>query len=92
MMKPDQFQTSGLLERTGATGDLTDREKHLIGIAVSATRGCAYCTGRRIDKALGEGVEQATVRAAIDLAAAINAGIVLRTAVAGAEAHAGAGA
>ncbi|MCB7130066.1 MAG: hypothetical protein J3T61_11080, partial [Candidatus Brocadiales bacterium] len=54
------------------------------GLAVTATRGCIACTGGRIEKALEEGIEYETVRAAIDLAAAVNAGVTLRTAIEGA--------
>ena len=66
---------------------MTDREKHLVGLAVTATRGCIACTGGRIEKALEAGIDYETVRAAIDLAAAVNAGVTLRTAIEGAAKH-----
>ena len=84
-MHATEFQVKESLDATGATDALTDREKHLIGLAVAATRGCIACTGGRIEKALQAGIEYETVRAAIDLAAAVNAGVTLRTAIEGAE-------
>ena len=38
------------LARTHKTSLLTDREKHLIGLAVTMTRGCQVCTRGRIEK------------------------------------------
>ena len=83
-MDSSQFKVKKALEETFQTAALTEREKHLVGLAVTATRGCIACTGGRIEKALGVGVEEETVRAAIDLAAAVNAGVTLRTAIEGA--------
>ncbi len=84
-MDATEFKVKELLDATGATDALTDREKHLIGLAVTATRGCIACTGGRIEQALQSGIEYETVRAAIDLAAAVNAGVTLRTAIEGAD-------
>ncbi len=84
-MDASEFKVKESLDATGATDALTDREKHLIGLAVTATRGCIACTGGRIEKALQSDIEYETVRAAIDLAAAVNAGVTLRTAIEGAE-------
>jgi len=84
-MDATEFKVKELLEATGATDALTEREKHLIGLAVTATRGCIACTGTRIDNALKSGIEYETVRAGIDLAAAVNAGVTLRTALEGAD-------
>jgi alkylhydroperoxidase/carboxymuconolactone decarboxylase family protein YurZ len=81
-MDASEFEVKKSLDATAATNALTDREKHLIGLAVTATRGC---TGGRIDNALKANIEYETVRAAIDLAAAVNAGVTLRTAIEGAE-------
>ena len=64
---------------------MTDRDKLLIGLAVTLTRGCQQCTGSRIKNAMEAGVSYETIRAAIDLAAAVNAGVVLRTAIDGTE-------
>ena len=84
-MQASEFKVKELLDATGATDALTDREKHLVGLAVTATRGCVACTGGRIEKALESGIDYETVRATIDLAAAVNAGVTLRTAIEGAE-------
>ncbi|MFP6676562.1 MAG: carboxymuconolactone decarboxylase family protein [Pirellulaceae bacterium] len=83
-MDVTEFKVKESLDATGATDALTDREKHLIGLAVTATRGCIACTGGRIENALKSSIEYETVRAAIDLAAAVNAGVTLRTAIEGA--------
>ena len=84
-MEATEFKTKDALDATGGTEALTEREKHLIGLAVTTTRGCQVCTGGRIEKALQSGIEYETVRAAIDLTAAVNAGVVLRTAIEGAR-------
>ncbi|MDP6444282.1 MAG: carboxymuconolactone decarboxylase family protein [Pirellulaceae bacterium] len=84
-MEASEFAVKSLLETTQQTAALSDREKHLIGLAVTATRGCIACTGGRIEGALGAEIPYETVRAAIDLAAAVNAGVTLRTALEGAE-------
>jgi len=86
-MQATEFKVKDALDATGATDALTDREKHLIGLAVTATRGCIACTGGRIEKALESNIDYETVRAAIDLAAAVNAGVTLRTAIEGATRH-----
>src|SRR3954468_3333841 len=75
-----------------ASLDAAAANKHLsdIGLAVTATRGCTHCTGGRIRKAIDGGIPRDAVIAAVDLAAAVNAGVTVRTAIAGAE-QAGAG-
>jgi alkylhydroperoxidase/carboxymuconolactone decarboxylase family protein YurZ len=84
-MKSEEFKTKTLLEETGKSIHLTDREKHLIGMAVTSTRGCIVCTGKRIKKALASGVPYDTVIAGIDLAAAVNAGTTVAIATQGAD-------
>lgn len=83
-MDAAEFKVKALLDATGATTSLTDREKHLIGLAVTLTRGCSVCSGGRIEKALNAGIDYETIRATIDLAAAVNAGVTIRTAIEGA--------
>ncbi len=90
-MDATEFRVSSALAVAGDSAALADREKHLVGLAVTATRGCQACTGRRIQAALAAGVPYETVVAAIDLAAAVNAGVTLRTAIEGAR-QAGVGA
>jgi len=60
-MEAAEFKAYSAVEQTNESTALTDREKHLIGLAVTATRGSS------------------------DLAAAVNAGVTLRTAIEGAE-------
>lgn len=84
-MDVSEFKVRSALSATEATTELTDREKHLLGIAVTVTRGCQACTGRRIAVALEADIPYASVVAAIDLAAAVNAGVTLRTAIEGAN-------
>ena len=84
-MEPTDFKAKDLLDATGATTALTDREKHLIGLAVTITRGCQFCTGGRIAKALESGIDYQTIRSTVDLTAAVNAGVALRTAIQGVE-------
>ena len=82
-MKGEDFKTRGLLEETGNSKNLTDREKHLIGMVVTATRGCIACTGGRIEKALKAGVPYDTILDGIDLASAVNAGVTVAIATQG---------
>ena len=83
-MDATEFASAKALDATGGP-ELSDRERQLIGIAVTATRGCQTCTGSRIERALQSGIPYDSVRAAIELAAAVNAGVTLRTAISGAE-------
>jgi alkylhydroperoxidase/carboxymuconolactone decarboxylase family protein YurZ len=55
---------------------LTEREKAFIGLAVTLSRGCEPWTYGRIQRALESGVPKEDLDAAIDLIAAINAGVV----------------
>lgn len=84
-MDASEFQVSSALKSTGETSDLTDREKHLIGLAVTLTRGCHFCTSRRMDEATKSGIPYDTLKATVDLSAAVNAGVVLRTAISSAD-------
>ena len=84
-MNADDLLSIQSLKKTNASEHLTDREKHLVGLAVTLTRGCIYCSGGRIEKALAAGISQDTVNATVDLTAAVNAGVVVRTALLGIE-------
>src|SRR5271154_193914 len=84
-MEFSEFSTQKLLQATGQSEHLTDREKHLIGLAVTATRGCIACTGDRLKRALEAGVSYETLVAGIDVAAAVNAGVTVAIAIQGAE-------
>lgn len=84
-MNISDFATDHLLNETVETSNLTEREKHLIGLAVTTTRGCIYCTGNRIKQAQEQNVSYSTLLAALDLAAAVNAGVTIATACQGTE-------
>lgn len=84
-MNPNELHTIEALNQANANEHLSERDKHLIGLAVTLTRGCAYCTGGRFEKALASGITQETLDATVDLTAAVNAGVVVRTALLGIE-------
>jgi len=68
------------LEATHGTNLLSDREKHLIGLAVTMTRGCQVCTRNRIAKARDAGMDDAVLNALFGVVAAVNAGVAAATA------------
>ncbi len=59
---------------------LTDREKHLVGLVVTLTRGCQVCTRNRIARARAAGIGDDVVNALVDVVAAVNAGVAAATA------------
>ncbi|HBC89330.1 MAG TPA: hypothetical protein DCZ94_20505 [Lentisphaeria bacterium] len=67
------------------SGALTERERHLIGIAVAVTKGCPECTAKRLAKANQAKIDEAVIKEAINLAAGINSGFVITAAVKGSE-------
>jgi AhpD family alkylhydroperoxidase len=68
------------LQKTHKTPLLTEREKHLIGLAVTTTRGCQVCTHGRIEKAREAGINDDTLNALVGIVAAVNAGVSAATA------------
>jgi alkylhydroperoxidase/carboxymuconolactone decarboxylase family protein YurZ len=68
------------LRKTHESPLLTDRERHLVGLAVTLTRGCQVCTRNRIDKARTAGIGDDVVNALVDVVAAVNAGVAAATA------------
>lgn len=62
-------------------GELTERERHLIGLAVATTKGCSDCTSVRITSAKKAGLSDQVIKEAINLIAGMNAGFVIRTAL-----------
>src|SRR5437016_6440557 len=68
------------LARTHETSLLTDREKHLIGLAVTMTRGCQVCTRGRIEKARAAGIADDVLNALTGVVSAVNAGVASATA------------
>ena len=68
------------LRKTHDTSLLTEREKHLIGLAVTMTRGCQVCTRGRIDKAREAGLNDELLNALVGIVSAVNAGVAAATA------------
>src|SRR5271165_2053775 len=68
------------LARTHQTSLITDREKHLIGLAVTITRGCQLCTRGRIEKARSAGIGDDVLNALVAVVSAANAGVASATA------------
>src|SRR6516162_3350868 len=68
------------LDKTHATTALTDREKHLVGLAVTMTRGCQVCTRNRIEKARVAGISDDVLNVLVNVTAAVNAGVTAATA------------
>ena len=68
------------LRKAHETSLLTEREKHLIGLAVTMTRGCQVCTRGRIEKAREAGINDAVLNALVGVVSAVNAGVSAATA------------
>ncbi len=68
------------LQKTHETALLTAREKHLLGLAVTLTRGCQVCTRNRIEKARAAGMGDDVLNALVEAVAAVNAGVSAPTA------------
>ena len=68
------------LKKSHATNLLTEREKHLVGLAVTITRGCHACTRNRIEKARAADISDDVLSALTALVAAVNGGVSAATA------------
>src|SRR3954453_15005393 len=68
------------LRQTHGTTQLTEREKHLIGLAVTMTRGCQICTRNRIEKARAAGIGDDVLNALVRVVSSVNAGVTAATA------------
>jgi alkylhydroperoxidase/carboxymuconolactone decarboxylase family protein YurZ len=68
------------LRKTHETPMLSEREKHLVGLAVTLTRGCTVCTRGRIEKARAAGYGDEVLNALVGIVAAVNAGVSAATA------------
>ena len=68
------------IRKTHATELLSEREKHLVGLAVTMTRGCQFCTKRRVAKARAIGITDDEINALIAVTAAVNSGVTGATA------------
>jgi len=68
------------IKKTHHTELLSEREKHLIGLAVTMTRGCQVCTRNRVDKARGIGLTDDELNALVAVTASVNSGVTDATA------------
>lgn len=68
------------IQKTHRTDLLSEREKHLIGLAVTMTRGCQVCTRNRVEKARESGLSDEELNALVAVTAAINSGVTAATA------------
>ena len=79
-MAYDDTQVVEYLRMTHETRVLSDREKHLVGLAVTITRGCQVCTRNRIEKARAVGIGDEVLNALVGIVSAVNAGVSAATA------------
>ena len=68
------------IKQTHDTDLLSEREKHMIGLAVTMTRGCQVCTRNRIEKARSIGLSDDELNALVAVTAAVNSGVTGATA------------
>ncbi len=68
------------IKQTHSTELLSEREKHLVGLAVTMTRGCQVCTRNRIEKARSIGISDDELNALVAVTAAVNSGVTGATA------------
>lgn len=68
------------IKRTHSTELLSEREKHLVGLAVTMTRGCQVCTRNRVEKARSIGLTDDEFNALIAVTSAVNSGVTAATA------------
>jgi alkylhydroperoxidase/carboxymuconolactone decarboxylase family protein YurZ len=76
----DDTQVREFLRSTHDTKLLSEREKHLVGLAVTLTRGCQVCTRNRIEKARAAGIGNDVLNALVSVVSAVNAGVASATA------------
>jgi|TARA_B110000263_G_scaffold55076_2_gene46501 AhpD family alkylhydroperoxidase len=68
------------IKQTHSTELLSEREKHLIGLAVTMTRGCQVCTRNRVEKARSLGITDDELNSLVAVTAAVNSGVTGATA------------
>jgi alkylhydroperoxidase/carboxymuconolactone decarboxylase family protein YurZ len=76
----DDTQIVEFIHQAHATSLLSEREKHLVGLAVTMTRGCQVCTRGRIEKARAIGIDDSVLNALVSVVSAVNAGVAAATA------------
>ena len=79
-MAYDDTQIVRYLRQAHDTALLNEREKHLIGLAVTLTRGCQVCTRNRIEKARAAGLGDDVLNALVSVVSSVNAGVAAATA------------
>src|SRR5215469_7937702 len=79
-MPYDDTQVVAYVRQAHSTALLSEREKHLIGLAVTMTRGCQVCTRGRIEKARAAGINDDVLNALAAVVSSINAGVAAATA------------
>src|SRR4051812_21839606 len=79
-MPYDDTLVVGYVRQTHSTTLLTEREKHLVGLAVTMTRGCQVCTRNRIEKARAAGIGDDMLNALVNVVSSVNAGVTAATA------------
>src|SRR5262245_14115479 len=79
-MPYDDAQIVGYLRQAHNTTLLTEREKHLVGLAVTMTRGCQVCTRNRIEKARAAGIGDDVLNVLVNVVSSVNAGVTAATA------------
>ena len=75
-MKMTEYNFSDYFAAANADEKLTEREKTFIGLAVTLSLSCEPWSYDRIQRALESGIPKEDLNAAINLVAAINAGVV----------------
>jgi alkylhydroperoxidase/carboxymuconolactone decarboxylase family protein YurZ len=79
-MPYDDTQVVSYIRQAHGTELLTEQEKHLVGLAVTMTRGCQVCTRNRIEKARAAGIDDDLLNALVNVVSAVNAGVTAATA------------
>jgi hypothetical protein len=79
-MAYDDTQVVRYLRLAHDTTLLTEREKYLVGLAVTMTRGCQVCTRNRIEKARTAGIGDDVLNALVNVVSSVNAGVTAATA------------
>jgi alkylhydroperoxidase/carboxymuconolactone decarboxylase family protein YurZ len=79
-MPYDDTPVVSYLHQAHDTSLLTPREKQLVGLAVTMTRGCQVCTRNRIEKARTAGIGDDVLNALVNVVSAVNAGVTAATA------------
>ena len=79
-MPYDDTPVVSYIRQSHDTALMTEREKHLVGLAVTMTRGCQVCTRNRIEKARVAGIGDNVLNGLVNVVSAVNAGVTAATA------------